>query len=482
MNLYRACTQSYVIDEAFSYLEFVSKPWAGLFVRFNANNHILYTILAHLSSLGLGASEWSLRLPSVLGGAVYLYACYRICFRSFGGKLWSLLVFLLLTVHPFILDFLSAARGYGLALAFLLSTCAFLLPRLQRGSLPVTAVAGAAMGLCVAANLTMLVPVLSVAAGWVAVRLAQRQFSWTWFWNSLTVPAIVTAFVIVVLPLASAQPGEFYYGARNWTESVGAMTEVSFLYRRDGLAALPAAQSLLRLCHQMAPRCFIALSAAMALAAPFSLIRLRRTAKEVDVRSRGDALTAERDGRLAFFAVTWLGLLMINTILHRLLHVPLPLYRTSIYFLPLATLSAASLADRFRLARWPRLAFDAVAVLLILALAVQASVTYYTEWRFDAGTKKISQMIEREIPHKEVLRVRASWVLEATLNFYRTVHHLNWLPLDRSNPDQPADAFVLVEADQALVAKRNLRVLYRDPVSKAVLAVPAQPVNHTTNE
>src|SRR5215467_13074818 len=46
---YRALTQSIVHDEGFSFQRFVSGPWSNVYSTYDANNHVLNTLLAKLS-------------------------------------------------------------------------------------------------------------------------------------------------------------------------------------------------------------------------------------------------------------------------------------------------------------------------------------------------------------------------------------------------------------------------------------------------
>ena len=61
---------------------------------------------------------------------------------------------------------------------------------------------------------------------------------------------------------------------------------------------------------------------------------------------------------------------------------------------------------------------------------------------------------------------------EASVLYYARAQHLDWLaPVTREDPRSgDFDYYYLVQEDQALVAQRGLTVLYRDPVSLAILA------------
>lgn len=115
----RACIQSIVIDEADTYRVFVARPspshWEAA-----ANNHVLNSLLMRLSVALFGASALSLRLPALLGAAIYIASCFVIVRRVSRSTIlqWSLLACLVFS--PFVMDYLVAARGYSLAVAFLM--------------------------------------------------------------------------------------------------------------------------------------------------------------------------------------------------------------------------------------------------------------------------------------------------------------------------------------------------------------------------
>ena len=126
VNVYRACTQSIVHDEAYTYHVYLDAPVSTLFELYDANHHILYTFLAKLCVVVFGPTEWSLRLPSLAAGALYFFTVYRLSLLLFPETASFLLSVLLLSLNPLVLDFLVAARGYGMALA--LALCCRLRP------------------------------------------------------------------------------------------------------------------------------------------------------------------------------------------------------------------------------------------------------------------------------------------------------------------------------------------------------------------
>jgi uncharacterized membrane protein len=457
-NVYRAVTQSITIDEAYTYLKFVSKPFAGLFEPFDANNHVLNTLLERLSVAIFGVSEWSLRLPSLIGGAIYLVVTCRICFLLFGGGLCSLLTTALLTTNPFVLDYLSAARGYGLALAFLLLAIYGLIRAMATRHGGYLYLAGISSGLSIAAHLTSVFPIAAVTAAFIVVNAKTGSLRLKPLWDELAVPAILVCFALLVLPLSKAQPGDFYFGAMRLTDTVHNVAALlftaipvpwlrgfGFLLNILSAALLPLSLLLLAICLA------------------YGLSYLWKSSAFRDNPS---------DARLALFALAFLLVVGLVIAAHRFARLPYPLSRTALYFVPLAVLAAAGFCHRFRQIRVVSISAGLVSMLFVASFAAQANVSFYADWRYDAGARRIVNFIRSQNMRQKHLIVRASWPLEPSLNFYRLLYKLDWDPIDRRGPEQPGDIVVLTADKADLAQKHGWRIIYKDAVSAAIIAIP----------
>jgi hypothetical protein len=122
----RAARSSFTCDEAGSYLDFISPNVLALFNFNSANNHFLNSLLAKISSTLGGTSEFVLRLPNLLAYVAYLFFAFLILNRFVKTKLIVLCGYLLLSLNPYVLDYFSLCRGYGLSLGFLMASLFFL--------------------------------------------------------------------------------------------------------------------------------------------------------------------------------------------------------------------------------------------------------------------------------------------------------------------------------------------------------------------
>ena len=96
---YRAAHQAIIVDEATTYNKFVSGPWRKLFGRYDANNHILSSIMVKSSVFLTGLSPFKLRLPSLIAGFFLTLGVFWLLKRVESWPLrWA--AFALICLHP----------------------------------------------------------------------------------------------------------------------------------------------------------------------------------------------------------------------------------------------------------------------------------------------------------------------------------------------------------------------------------------------
>jgi uncharacterized membrane protein len=111
------------LDEVLTMVRFARPPLGIIVTSFpDQNQHMLYSVLAHLSFSLFGESAWSFRLPAVLFGVGSIPVIYALA-RSVGTRLEAWLAAGLLTVAYHHVWFSQNARGYTPMLFFsMLST------------------------------------------------------------------------------------------------------------------------------------------------------------------------------------------------------------------------------------------------------------------------------------------------------------------------------------------------------------------------
>lgn len=107
-------------DEVATFFHYIQTgdmiPYTG--ALWDANNHLLNSLLSYPFYQLFGASEWALRMPSLLIAPLYFLFNYRIAQRIRNGwPRWSFLI-VVLTTH-YVVEHLAYCRGYGISLALL---------------------------------------------------------------------------------------------------------------------------------------------------------------------------------------------------------------------------------------------------------------------------------------------------------------------------------------------------------------------------
>jgi len=119
---YRAYALSFTCDEG---LSFTIVQWEPRWIL-SANNHPLNTILMMISNTLFGSSELALRLPNILSFILFLAGCFGLLEMAKNNWL-ALLGFSLCVLNPFVIEFFSLARGYGMSLGFLMMSLYYMM-------------------------------------------------------------------------------------------------------------------------------------------------------------------------------------------------------------------------------------------------------------------------------------------------------------------------------------------------------------------
>lgn len=242
------------IDEIGSLVSFFRPPFREIAVTYvSANNHVLYSLLAHAMIVLFGEVEWALRLPACLFGAATAPALVWLARRWLPAReAWGAGLILAVAYHH--AYFSQSARGYtGMVLLALLTT-GWLAALLERGR----ARDGLAYALATAANVYLLLSGLFVC-----------------------VAQVLGALLVGVLPARGAERGRRLRRLALWVGVAAALTlllyapllrsMVTFFTTADRDVGTPPSLALLAvLVRDAVPHPLVALAALVA--APVALV------------------------------------------------------------------------------------------------------------------------------------------------------------------------------------------------------------------
>jgi hypothetical protein len=497
VSVYRAATQAITHDEAVTCERYVSGPLYRLVSSTDANNHIVHSLLCRLSASLFGVSEFTLRLPSVVAGLLFLALIARIGSRVWGSSPATPVAVLLLGLNPFVLDYLSAARGYSLALMFWVAALDRLLAAAQEpGSWAKAAVpnlqlrrASQYLALAVLANLTFALAAVALVACWgfwawgERRRQAEESPAQTraWFWHNLGRPGAIV-FACLALPLVKLRPGSFYFGATNFPDSLRSLVFASFAHHPQSWPADNGTGWYLGLLDCLALTVIPALTLTLvALWVVTAAALSRRWTTERCPPEPGVMLFHLSAGTLTLTLGLLAGLHAVG--------MKLPLERTGLYLLPpfgLAFLSAGAGLASIR--TWPLLsarlgtglsrAALSAGVLLCLVWGSQVQTSHYRPWLYDSDSRAVFRAIValHDPSSKRLIRVGATWALAPSLNFYRNQYRADFVERIQRRADYPPDAdlYVIATAVGGTPPPEPVVVLYHNPVTGTTIAAPAR--------
>jgi hypothetical protein len=459
-TLVRAAVLSLTHDESLTYLHYVLEP---LDVTLDssgfspANNHLLNSLLMRAGAGLFGASELALRFQSWLGHVLYVSGALLLVRRlrepsiAFG-------TFILLVANPFMLDFFSLARGYGLGLGFTLMGLHALLgffeqpePRTRRALL-----AFALLGCAVLANFSFLNVYLAAAAVFF-IQVWRTMAAW----HRIRVIGAVAALSALLIHWAAStllrlkEWGELYYGGET-----GFFADTVQSLVRSSLYGQPWTE---------------------ALVLPLSVLALVSFAASAFVLWRG----SWKDGALvaAITAVAALGIVLQ----HHLLGVRFVIDRAALFFLPLFCFTLGAAVDRTlatfsaRGLRGARIAlgtsFGAVVLVLLAHASICANLTHTFSWKYDADTARMIDDLAawKEAREPGTARARSlgvHWLYEPSVNFYIKSREVSWLePVNREGvASGDYDYYFYPPQEGDLLAGRRLVRITKYPVSGNILA------------
>jgi hypothetical protein len=398
----------------------------------------------------LGQSEVALRWASLAAFVVYGVSLVVLLLRVERRSLRALGL-ALAVANPYVLDFFSLARGYGLALALVAASALFTLDFAER---PAAARAMAATGLGAAAAvanfsaLTYFLAVLAVIVVAVSVpaRTGVTGAALGRIAAAVSLPVLAVVLLVVVPLLRLRSEGELYFGGERgfWRDTAYRLI-TSTLYRRgwDALAVV-----------------LVVLVAALVVVGGAAAVR-------------SIARRSLPPHAAAFLLLAIPGLVSVAQ--HVIFGTRFLLERTALFFVPLFAIWLALALDVA--ARRPRFATAITTGAVVLAAAAcvnlvsAANLSYVLDWRYDATTERVVGALAGTPSAPRPVALGVSFLFDPTTRFYRETR-FHWLP-ECPSPDclgQRADYYYVIGPDVALVRRRGARVLRVYATSGGVLA------------
>lgn len=403
---------SFTYDECSTFLYILDKDYKSLFET--ANNHLLNSFFIWIISNSIGQSELALRLPNVIAFVLYLFYLFRILnlvknrwVKSFG--------FLFLTVNPYLLDFFSLARGYGLAICFCLASVYYVIKyfnqtndeRFQNYRIHAIIFAS----LSVLSNLVLINFLIALLMIYFIDDIIQKRITIKNIGNWIRTNSSVIGFLIlltaILFPIVKIllDKHQLYHGGKNgfWQDTVNSLIESSFYFQTYNSFI------------QFSVSGFIFIS--LLLFGSFAFIELLKQ-KDMNIKS---ALLL-----ILIFATA--APILQNIIFDS----PLPLDRTALFYIILFGLFILfSLDSLVQISRWN---FSLQVFILLLCCGLifhfikTANKEYTFNWKYDSNTKDAVNEMNKVLNGKvNEATIGIDWKFEPAIRYYRYRNNYGWL-------------------------------------------------------
>lgn len=383
---YRALTLDFTYDECWTFLGYATQAFHEIVSNQfpAANNHILHSLLMKCSHALFGNAEYVLRLPVLIAFMLYIPLCFRLSKILTGEYWWGL--FIALVYQPYLLDYFTMARGYGIALTAMLTAILALTRFINEKSWKFAAGALLAAAVSAYANFSYLLffIALSIVILWRAISMQAIKKAMgmvATFWLLLT--------LISYRPLHQLiESKELYYGGR------------------EGLLAdtMPSLVHIISYGNLEGRFWSLALFGLLAWIILHALWSMRKMESKYFTKISGAIL----------------GIWLMGTILqHIILDSPWPVERTAMFMIPLLLLALGQFITAFSIQiRGAMMA--AMSIASLFNCAISANFTHFLDFREYADTKKAMQLIKNDTPNATApFLIGKSVYMNATINYYK---------------------------------------------------------------
>ena len=397
------------------------------------NDHLLNTFLATQSIKLFGEKEWALRLPNVL--AFLLYSTYTIkLLNRLPNPFFFLCGFLLLHLNPFLIDFFSLARGYGLSIAFMMMAIHYFISIREKQdgisniSLNMSLWASAFAG--VLANFTILVFYLALLTAYytyVLIEYLQKKRKPRTYLNIVFFALANSAFLAFAIHrtmLLKTQGQLFYGGQTDFLNDIAKSNFDCLLYFANyGDLAIWAYRLILF---------------TIIIILTYTLWTLIKT-KQTDIKH---------------IALLLLLTSAITILIHYAQGVLYPTERMALFFYPLWALATVFCLQEtpLKLISYPIL--TTLAISLTIHFVKSTNLTYCFDWFYDQHTKEVVELLEKRHTPGQTIQLGAHWKFGPAINYYRKTKKLDWLnhiEIPGFEKQKPYDYYYILDTEKASI-------------------------------
>jgi hypothetical protein len=462
-SFYRAATLSITHDEAIIGIKVIPHTYQELFNFVIPQDHMLNSMMMKWFNNTLPPGEFALRAPNLLGHLLYIIFSILLLRRLKNPHL-LLAGFIFLNFNPYLLDFFSLARGYGLSTSLMMVSIYFAYAFYQeKKTLPLffALFFGALSVLTVYTLLNYFMALLGlvfiiILLEWISLHFKiNRKF--ILLASLAVVMSFFTAWVLYLKlhePLQRLQDNYLLYQPfdSNFYRATIRSVVAQSIYQTDAGPIVDV----------------IGYTVIIAYVATFTILLCSVIRKDFVFTSR-----------IGFFSIILTLIVVFSIILqYKLFNVRILGFRTATFIIPLFALGLIGLFQEsihIKLLRKPAIVLlYFLAALFMFNMIKNLNVTHYLEWKYDASTKEMMKELKEETvmePGNQI-KLGINWLFEPSVNYYRLQMGMEWLePVTRDGFLDEYDSYYIFDEDSVLPGfdMGDKTVLGKYPLTRTML-------------
>ncbi len=403
-------------DEAYTVQTLAPQPVWDL-IKYKdsyTNNHILNTLLIKGLFSMFGMNHSLARVPNILAFIVYFIYCYLFSKRYIKENWVSFMFMTVMMCNPYLLDFFALARGYGLAIGFMMGSIYYCARYVLDGELKYT-------------PLSILMAILSVYAQfallhfYLGLNLILLVYSIRTYFIDKNIKTLGTALIyqllglallvaLIYLPITAILKDNqiAYYGTKGfWQDTISSLLFHS-IYAQGYFSELTLD---------------VFKNLTIALFAIVVLCILLKLFKKANLNNQYPALLS-----VSLFSATALSVILQ----FHLLGNQYVTDRTALFFYPLlAMLMPVMAVWSFEFKKGLGIAVSLIFIIFSLNHIKRASaLDYYREWWYDRHTYEILDYLKSEYgksDKKQALRLNTTWTFNPSFTYHKAKNNLSWI-------------------------------------------------------
>jgi hypothetical protein len=429
----------------------------------NANNHLLNTLSMRFLSLFLPLKDHWLRLPNVLAYLLYLVFSWKIL-SGFSNTYWRIGAWVLLNSVPYMLEFFSLARGYGLSLGFMMASLYFLKEFLEQKKHWKLVWCLAMGALAVLSNIVLLNYYLALCAVLFLNAILARQSKWhnvrsLEIFFAISLPLLAYT-IYVAFRMRAAE--ELFFG-----------TKFGFW---DGTIRSIITRVLYKETIEEGQKYYI-YGLPYTLGSVFIILVLAASLFLAIKKWRPKPLSVS-----FFHAVFIIMLLCAASVILQfyVLATPMVLDRTALFFIPLFLLLLIGLFQILWTYSAARILFGIIILFSLVNFSLHANLSYCLEWKYDASTETMMKDLreyDKTKKHSETRRLYTHWTYHPSAAFYQATDDYTFLrPINRYyRVEMTFNYFYIPDNELWRLEGKPVKIIKKYPLTRSTLLENLKP-------